>query len=183
MSNQPRVVKVLVALLVSMTLGAIALLVLDDKAPSAGPFSLASYYRLESVEQAIKGDEMQYARRWNGIEVFFSRSRGGNISQLASLAGLSSSKNVNFHFLLGNGYGAIDGQIQTAERWKKQWSALPGGNWYGGDQIIRICLIGDSDNMPATDCQVKRALALIETLGRKFDIDQQDIVFPAGQSF
>lgn len=183
MTNQPRVVKVLAALLVSMTIGAIALLVLDDKAPSAGPFSLASYYRLESVEQAVKSQEKQYARRWNGIEIFFSDSRGGNIAQLASLAGISSSENVNFHFLIGNGHGAVDGQIQTTERWQRQWSALPGGNWYGGGHVIRVCLVGDSDKMPSTDCQIKRVLALRQSLSRKFNIDPKNIVFPTGRSF
>lgn len=183
MTNQPRVVKVLAALLISMTTGATALLVLDDKAPTAGPFSLASYYRLESVEQAVKSQERQYARRWNGIEIYFSGSRGGNIAQLASLAGIADSENVNFHFLIGNGFGAVDGQVQTAERWQRQWSALPGGSWYGADDVIRICLVGDGDKMPATDCQIKRALALRQLLSRKFEIDPKNIVFPTGRSF
>jgi hypothetical protein len=41
MSKQPRVVKVLAALLVSMTVGAFVLMALGNNPPSAGPFCLA----------------------------------------------------------------------------------------------------------------------------------------------
>ena len=57
MSNQPRVAKVLAALLVSMTAGAIVLMVLGSNPPSGGPFSLSTYYRLNSVDHVMRSRE------------------------------------------------------------------------------------------------------------------------------
>ena len=85
MSDQPRVAKVLAALLVSMTIGAVLLMALGNNAPLAGPFCLSSYYRLDPVEAAISSQAAQSPNRWKNIEVYYSRTKAGNISQLASL--------------------------------------------------------------------------------------------------
>ncbi|MCK4821571.1 hypothetical protein KA005_37740, partial [bacterium] len=52
MPNQVRVAKVLATLLTSMTIGAIVLMALGHNPPSAGPFSLWTYYRLDPVKKA-----------------------------------------------------------------------------------------------------------------------------------
>jgi len=179
MSNQPRVAKVLAVLLVSMTVGAIVLMTLNNNPPSAGPFSLASYYRLDPVEKAISSRAAQYPHRWNCIEIYYSRTMAGNIEQLASLRGLTSSEDINCHFCLCNGLGGDDGQIQSTEKWQRQWSAIPDRTWYGTGQTIRICIIADGKTARPTDFQFKRTQALIEVLCRKFNIHSESIYYPA----
>ena len=58
------------ALLVSMTVGAIVLMALGDNSPSAGLFSLSSYYlhQLDSVEKAVRSRAYQSPGRWDRIE-------------------------------------------------------------------------------------------------------------------
>ncbi|HEY5505442.1 MAG TPA: hypothetical protein VIK28_09810, partial [Sedimentisphaerales bacterium] len=68
MSNQPRVTKVLVMLLVSMTIGAVVLMALGNHPPSAGPFCLSTYYRLDPIQQAICSRVTQAPGRWESIE-------------------------------------------------------------------------------------------------------------------
>ena len=178
MSNQPRVAKVLAALLVSMTVGAVVLMALGNNPPSAGPFCLNAYYRLEPVDKAIISKATQYPNRWNCVEIFYSGTKGGNIDQLASLNGLSGPEEINCHFIVCNGLGATDGQIQTTEKWKRQWSAIPGQNWYGTAQTIRICLVANSKNAKSTDYQIRRTEALLETLHRKFNIEPYYTYYP-----
>ena len=178
MSNQPRVAKVLAALLVSMTAGAIFLMALGNNPPSAGPFCLSSYYRLDPVEKAILSRAAQSPDRWNCIEIYYSGTKAGNIEQLASLAGVASSEDINCHFVICNGLGGGDGQIQPTEKWQKQWSIIPGRTWYGSSQTIRICIIADGKTTHPTDFQVRRVEALIEGLHRKFDIDSECIYYP-----
>ena len=178
MTNQPRVAKVLAALLVSMTIGAMVLLSLGNTPSSSGAFCLSSYYRLNAVEKAILSQSVQSPGRWNCIEVFYSNTKAGNVEQLASLRGLSSSQDVNFHFCVCNGFGGNDGEILATERWQRQWSIIPGGNWYGTGQTIRICVIADGETMLPSDSQVKRTHALIESLTRKFNIQPKSIYFP-----
>ena len=178
MSNQPRVAKVLAALLISMTAGAVVLMALGNNPPSAGPFCLASYYRLDPVEKAIRSQAAQSPSRWNSIEIYYSGTKAGNIEQLASLMGLASPEDINCHFCLCNGLGGSDGQIQQTEKWQRQWSIIPGPTWQGSSQTIRICIIADSEIAGPTNSQIKRAEALVEALCRKFDIRPEYIYYP-----
>ncbi len=178
MSNQPRVAKVLAALLVSMTTGAIVLMALANDPPSAGPFCLSSYYRLNSVERAIRSLAAQSPNRWNCIEIYYSATRAGNIQQLASLSGLAAPEDINCHFVVCNGLGGDDGQIQPTEKWQRQWSIIPGRTWHGTGQTVRICVIADGKTAHPTDFQRKRAEALVEVLFRKFDIQTDCIYYP-----
>jgi len=178
MSNQPRVAKVLAALLLSMTTGAVVLMVLSDTPPSAGPFCLSSYYRLDPIEQATFSRAPQSTARWDTVEVYYSGTNAGNIDQLASVAGLPSAEDTNCHFIVCNGLGGNDGQIQTSAKWLKQWSVVPGSTWYGSAQTIRICVISNPSDVWPSDLQISRTTALIESLCRKFDIAPQSIYYP-----
>ena len=178
MSNQPRVAKVLAALLISMTVGAIVLMALGNNPPSAGPFCLSTYYRLDPVEKAILSRSYQSPSRWNCIEIYYSATKAGNIEQLASLNGLASPEDINCHFVICNGLGDGDGQIQPTEKWQRQWSIIPGRTWYGSGRTIRLCIIADGKTARPTDFQIKRTEALVEKLCRKFDIRPQAVYYP-----
>ena len=178
MSDQPRVAKVLAALLLSMTIGALVLIVLRDTPPSAGPFELSSYYRLDPVREALFSGAPQSPNRWSSIEVYYSGTKAGNVEQLAALNGLASTKDINCHFCICNGLGGLNGHIQSTEKWQRQWSAIPGRTWYGSSQTIRICIVANG-NTTATDAQIRRAETLVEALSRKFDIHPQSIYYPA----
>lgn len=179
MSNQPRVAKVLAALLVSMTVGAIVLMALGNNPPSAGPFCLSSYLRLDPVEEAIRSRSSQSPDRWRRVEVYYSGTKAGNVGQLASLRGLSDHEDINCHFVICNGLGGGDGQIQPTEKWQRQWSILPSQTWYGTNQTIRICIIADPPQQACpTDCQIKRVETLVQGLCRKFDVEADSVFYP-----
>ncbi|MHC4425163.1 MAG: peptidoglycan recognition protein family protein [Planctomycetota bacterium] len=178
MPNQARVAKVLATLLASMTTGAIVLMALGHNPPSAGPFSLWTYYRLDPVKKAISSRAAQSPSRWNRIEIHYSGTKTGNIEQLALLDGLTSTEDINCHFCLCNGLGGRDGQIEPTERWQRQWSAIPGRTWYGSGQTVRICIIADGKTTYPTDCQLKRLQVLAEGLCKRFAIRPESIRYP-----
>lgn len=180
MTDNSRVVKVLASLVASMTIGAGVLLVLGQRPLPAGAFSLASYSDLGPVELAVNDCRSSRPGRWQRLEVFYSRTAAGNVEQIAALRGLESSEDVNFHFLVCNGRGGEDGQIQTTARWSKQWSCVPGGSWYGSNETVRVCVIADDAAAGATDCQMKRTAELVEVLARKYAIGQHRISYPEG---
>ena len=179
MSNQPRVTRVLAVLLISMTVGAIVLMALGNNPPSAGAFCLSTYYRLNPVEQALSSSVAQTQGRWECVEVYFSGTKAGNLDQLASLSGLASSDDINCHFVICNGLGGCDGQIQTTEKWQKQWSVIPDHSWYGSSKTVRICLVADGKSVKPTNAQIKRTEALIETLSAKNNIPAAKIFYPS----
>lgn len=179
MPNQARVAKVLATLLASMTIGAILLMASGHNPPSAGPFSLWTYCRLDPVKDAISTQTVQSSDRWSRIEIYYSGTKYGNIEQLASLEGLADSEYINCHFCLCNGFGGNDGQIQPTERWYRQLPATASHTSYGSDKTIRICVIADGNITGPTDCQIKRIQVLVEELCRTFHIGVQDVYYPS----
>ena len=91
---------------------------------------------------------------------------------MAFLTDLANGTKDQFHFVIGNGYGAVDGAIQTGEFWKLQRLCE------GRDGLVRVCVISDGRAESVTDCQLKRTGALIESLIRTFDISPRNIHYP-----
>jgi hypothetical protein len=175
MPNQARVAKVLATLLASMTIGAIVLMALGHNPPSAGPFSLWTYYRLDPVKKAISSQAAQSPDNWNSIQIYYSSTPTGNIEQLASFNGLANPDDINCHFCLYNGLGGSDGQIQTTKKWQKQSPATSTGS----NKTIRVCIIADGKTKHPTDCQLKRIQVLVEALCKKFHIQFSSIDYPS----
>jgi hypothetical protein len=178
MSVRPRDAKVFAALLVSMMVGTIVLMALGNNPPSAGAFCLSSYYHLDLIEQVIVSRAVQSPSRWNRIEVYYSGTRSGNIEQLASFSGLTNPGDINYHFVICNGLGAADGQIQPTEKWQRQLSIISDRGRDDSGRTIRICIISDGKTTLPTNFQIKREDALVEGLHRKFNIQPESIYYP-----
>jgi hypothetical protein len=156
-----------------MTAGAFVLMALGNNPPSAGPFCLSAYYRLDSVDRAIHSEACQSPNRWDSIEIFFSNTQGGSLKN--PVGGIDRSS----HFIICNGLGGSDGEIQTTENWQKQWSIRPDRTWQGTEGTIRICLIGDGVTTLATDCQLKRLEMLLQALCRQFNVSARSVYLPS----
>ncbi len=167
MSNQPRVVKVLIALLVSMTAGAIVLLALGNNPPSKGPFSLHQHVHLKRV---MKTDTASSTDRWNTIQIFYSGTSRGNVQQLAAKQGLTNPAKLDCHFVLCNGHGGGNGTIHPTERWRQQASSRAAGH-----SVIRICVIGDGKVFQITEQQKVELKAVAHYLQECFSIQSSPI--------
>jgi N-acetyl-anhydromuramyl-L-alanine amidase AmpD len=78
-----------------------------------------------------------------------------------------------YHFVIGNGSGSPDGQIEVAPRWSEQKQGVHTRNGktsevneYG----IGICLVGDLDATPPTARQITSAQALVAYLQGRYRI-------------
>ena len=171
MASQNRTVAVLFTLLAAMTGGALVLMALDNYAPSAGAYSLSSYLRLDPVEAVVKNTLQTSPAQWSGVEVFYSRTQGGNLEDLPLLAGLAGIEAPQFHFLVCNGSGADDGRIQASAQWSGQLASER------SDGVIRICIVGDGQTS-ATSSQIQRTIDLVENLSRTFNISPRQVRYP-----
>lgn len=111
--------------------------------------------------------------RWHSIYIHHSATTGGSAQTLAL-----SNEGLPDHFVLGNGDGCGDGEVQIGQRWAKQESA---GRTAGTDYIktdcISICLIGDFNEVRPTAEQQKQLTRLVYMLQRQFNISAQSIFF------
>jgi hypothetical protein len=180
MSVQTREAKVFAGLLVSMAVGTMVLMALGNNPPPAGAFCLSSYYHLDPIETVIASRAVQSVNRWNRIEVYYSNTKTGNIEQLALLSGMTNPEDINCHFVICNGLGAADGQIQPTEKWQRQRSITPERAGDNNSRTIRICVVSDGKTTLPTDFQTKRADALVEGLYRKFNTQPKAIYYPNG---
>jgi hypothetical protein len=172
MAGQNRNITVLFSLIASMTIGALVLMALDDRGPSAGAYSLSSYLRLDPVEEVVRNTIKAEPVAWGQIEVIYSYTNGGNADELALLTGLADGGPSEFHFVVCNGNGGNDGQIQAATHWQQQQLCSRKG------ETIRVCVISDHKSASLTDSQRQRTNALVESLSRTFDINPRQIRYP-----
>jgi hypothetical protein len=80
------------------------------------------------------------------------------------------------HFVIGNGDGAIDGELQIGQRWMQQASAkAPIRGSKIDPACISICLVGDFDRTVPTSTQLRRLAQLIGTLQGRFQIPADSV--------
>lgn len=109
--------------------------------------------------------------RWQYIYVHHSKTTAGNATTLAATpAGLAD------HFLIGNGDGCADGELQVSQRWSHQQSA---GRVAGLDSIdpacISISLVGDFDQSKPTSTQMRRLTQLVTALQNRLHIPAERV--------
>jgi hypothetical protein len=184
MSVRSREAKVFAALALAMTAGVIILKALGNNPPSAGAFCLSDYTQAVSVEEAIGFRPGQPTVLWDRIKIIYSGTKAGNIQQLAFLSGLAEPEDINCHFVICNGLGGSDGQIQTTEKWRMQW---PVNRELLNHEIrntteeptIHICVIAEGKPSRPTEMQIETTEALVAELCSKFDIRTESIHYPA----
>ncbi len=178
MTNQARTSRVLIALIVSMTIGAVVLMALDNGGPRGSAWSLANYLKLNPVAHSVSDAASNSVQSWNRVEVFYSNTTRGNLRELAILNGLQTGQDLNAHFVVCNGQGAKEGQIQRTERWQIQKPCLPDGRWRGTVDTVRICVVADGVSTIPTETQGTRTADLVKELCKKFRISRKQVAWP-----
>jgi hypothetical protein len=111
---------------------------------------------------------------WQYIYIHQSKTLGGDVSSLARDAGLGD------HFVVGNGDGCIDGEIQISQRWNQQLPAQPPpGTQSVNERCISICMVGDFNETAPTPTQVRRLGQLVQTLQNRCHIPADGVLVVA----
>lgn len=126
----------------------------------------------ESMRAIFQTQVPAQTGRWKYIYVHHTRTRAGT-----AIPGEPNSVGSGDHFVITNGDGAADGQIQVCPRWDQQVSAtapLAGGNI--DPACISISLVGDFDRNVPTPNQLKRLAGLVNALQAHLDIRGNDVL-------
>jgi hypothetical protein len=155
---------VFVTLVVFLT-GTSALLL----ALSRPPLPADMLYAVEStggIDSIFQTQTPATANQWRYIYIHHSRTPDGNSHTLAQApAGLAD------HFVITNGQGGLDGQIEVSQRWHQQQPGL-----YINEGCVSICLIGDFDRALPSNNQVQQLSKLVIALQTKLAIPAQNVI-------
>ena len=115
-------------------------------------------------------------RPWRYIVLHHSAASSGSYDQIdAEHRKILGIDGCGYHFVIGNGNGSGDGQIEVAQRWNNQKQGVHCRNAKSHDVDeygIGICLVGDLDKSPPTPRQIAAAKALVAHLSSRYEIVQ-----------
>lgn len=124
----------------------------------------------ESIQQALEPPSPARAGRWRRVFVHHSRTDHGSAVTLGH-----GPHGLADHFLIGNGRGCADGEIQVSRRWDMQLAAAPPGVKLG-DDCISICLVGDFDRTAPTTSQLLRLEQLLLAIRERYGVGPENVV-------
>lgn len=114
---------------------------------------------------------------WKYIYIHHSRTAADVIPGTNQAVGMTD------HFVIGNGDGVADGQVQVCSRWDQQLSAAPPqGATNINPNCISICLVGDFDHSVPTPMQIHRLNSLVNALQLRLGIREKDVLLLAQPS-
>lgn len=132
----------------------------------------ASLMALENSLDKVLQTEPSPPGRWKYIYIHHTQTAAGNAIALGRQHG-----GLGDHFVLGNGRGSIDGQIEIAERWIRQLPAAPPpGAADISPSCISITVVGDFDKALPTPIQMERLGQLVATLQARYRISSDNVL-------
>lgn len=128
---------------------------------------LTARTRSGQLHRAIAPRGARLSRRWTTIVIHHSATDRGSASVFdKNHREQNGWDELGYHFVIGNGHGSGDGQIEIGPRWHKQkhGAHCKTPDNYFNDHGIGICLVGDFTGDRPTPRQLSSLVALIRAL-------------------
>ena len=119
---------------------------------------------MAKVRAATAGIKIQ-REKWQRIVVHHSAIKYGNVEKYDAAHRLRGMQNgLAYHFLIGNGIDAGDGEIEIGPRWQKQQAGGHVKNHLINQTAIGICLIGNFEKTHPSKKQLAAFTQLMDWL-------------------
>jgi LysM repeat protein len=104
--------------------------------------------------------------KWKYIVAHHSATSQGSASSFDKVDRRHGMKNgLAYHFVIGNGNGSPDGEIQIGGRWKRQLHGGHVSKWEFNNHGIGVCLVGNFEKTRPTRKQMDSFKKLVGFLG------------------
>jgi len=126
---------------------------------------------------------LYWPNRWKYIVIHHSAGDYGNIEHLQNIHNQRQSKEpinaIAYHYIIGNGNGMEDGQIDSDIRKKYNlWGVhVSGQNFDKNIRGLGICIVGNLDKKKMSLKQYESLLRLTKELMDAYSIKIEDVVF------
>jgi hypothetical protein len=142
-------------------------------APSApGPASAAAAY--SSFVGA--GWDVRITQPWKYIVIHHSATRTGSAASFDREHRERGWEGLGYHFVIGNGTGSGNGEVEVGYRWRRQCRGAHAGNLDYNERGIGICLVGDFETGYPTAAQMTGLYALVRFLQARCGIALANII-------
>ncbi|HID23695.1 MAG TPA: N-acetylmuramoyl-L-alanine amidase [Planctomycetaceae bacterium] len=121
-------------------------------------------------------------RSWRSIVIHHTGTDWGNVESIHQAHLKRKDKSgrhwlgIGYHFVIGNGHGMSDGQIEPTFRWREQLQGAHAGVAEYNEYGIGIALIGNFEKSPPTAKQLTAVKRLVSVLARRYGIDSRHVV-------
>ena len=134
---------------------------------------------MQNIVELCRTDEDVTENQWKYIVIHHSATTKGNAARFDEYHRKKKGweYGLAYHFVIGNGSFSGDGEIEVAERWKKQIHGAHTANMNCNHVAIGICLVGDFENGGTpTENQFGSLVGLVQYLSRKYNIPSSNIL-------
>jgi len=127
------------------------------------PLRVESYrpLSLEPVEKLV--GLKQYKVKWRYITLHHSATTEGNAEAFDRNHRRRGMGGLFYHFVIGNGSGSQDGEVEVGWRWIRQAEVERKGD-------IQICLVGDFNQQEVSPAQFTSLVKLLKVLTQQYSI-------------
>lgn len=105
---------------------------------------------------------------WRTITMHHSATREGNAKSFDRNHRRRRMGGLFYHFVIGNGTGSRDGEVEVGWRWRKQAEV-------NRPYDIQICLVGDFNKQRVSEAQFDSLVNLIRILERQYNISTSHV--------
>jgi N-acetyl-anhydromuramyl-L-alanine amidase AmpD len=119
-----------------------------------------------------------FAQGWKYIVIHHSATSAGSARSFDRYHEQQGYGGLAYHFVIGNGKGSRDGQVEEGFRWKRAMSGTHStvNAWYHNIFGIGICLVGDFQKARPTAKQLEALDRLVATLAARYEIPPENII-------
>jgi hypothetical protein len=122
------------------------------------------------------------ARNWTYIVIHHTASSRGSVESINEAHLQRRDKNGNpwrgigYHFVVGNGNGMGDGEIEPTFRWRQQLQGAHAGEDEHNQHGIGIAVVGNFELGPPSAAQIAAVRRLTHVLRVRYDIQPTNII-------
>ncbi len=134
--------------------------------------------RKEEAPAPLSIPRVPITRKWKYIVIHHSASYSGNADSFDYVHRVKRGweGGLGYHFVIGNGHGSGDGQIEVGHRWLYQSHGAHAGQFEYNQYGIGICLVGNLDEDYPSRKQLLSLVNLVRELQHICNISAENVI-------
>jgi hypothetical protein len=123
-----------------------------------------------------KPDANSADRDWRHIVIHHTASSGGSVPAIHEAHLGRGWDGIGYHFVIGNGSGMGDGEIEPTFRWREQMHGAHAGKTEYNQHGIGICLVGNFQETHPSEAQLASVKRLVATLKHEYQVPSENVI-------